>query len=63
MGADGKGAREHIQHDVGGGGGGDIVVLRLAVEEEIANAAAGKVGIMAVGPQSTDDLDCGFELR
>ena len=42
----GKGAGEHGEDDVGSSGGGDVVVLWLAADEEIADAAAGEIGIV-----------------
>jgi len=41
------GARKHGKYNVGSGGGCDVVVLRLATEEEIANATTGEVSIVS----------------
>ncbi len=62
MSADGEGAREHSEHDVGGGGGGYIIVLRFASEEQVAYASASEVGIVAIGTQGPDDCEGGVEL-
>ena len=62
MRADGEGAREEIEDDVGCCGGGYVVVERGAAEEEIAHAAAGEVGLVALGAQGFDDAEGGFEL-
>jgi hypothetical protein len=39
--SDGKCAREEVKYDVGRGGGGNIIVVGLAAEEQVANAASG----------------------
>jgi hypothetical protein len=45
--ADGKGAREEVEDDVGRGRGGDVVVRGLAAEEQVADAAAGEITLTA----------------
>ena len=60
--ADGEGAWEEPEDDVGRGGGGHVVVERSAAEEQVADAAAGEVGLVALGAQGFDDAERGFEL-
>ena len=62
VGAYGEGAGEEIEDDVGGGAGGYIVVGGGAAEEEIADAAAGEVGLVGMGAEGADDVEGRFEL-
>ena len=48
---------------VGRGAGGDVEVLWLEAEQEIADAAAGEVGLMACGSQGQHDVACGDVAR
>ncbi len=54
--ADGEGLWEELLHDVRGGAGGYVEVLGLVAEQEIADASAGEVGLMARGAQGKDDV-------
>ena len=58
----GKGARKEVEDNIGSRAGGDVVVGGLTVEQEIAHAAAGEVGLIAVHAQRFDDLKGCFEL-
>jgi hypothetical protein len=60
--SDGKGAREEVEDDVGRGRGGYVVVTGLAAEEQVADAAAGEITLMASGAQGRDDLQGRIEL-
>ncbi len=62
VGADGESAREHVEDDVGAGAGGDVVVLGLAAEEQVADAAPGEVSLKARGAQRGEDAAGGGEL-
>ena len=62
MGAYGEGAGKHAEDDVRGGGGSDVVVLRLAAEEEVPNAASGEVCVMACGAEGSNDFEGRCEL-
>lgn len=62
MGSHGEGARKHGEDEIGSGGGCDVVVLRLPTEEEVADATAGKVRVVAGRTKRADDLDGGVEL-
>src|ERR1700733_3802609 len=56
----GEGAREKIEDDIGRGRSGYVVVLGLATEEQVANAAAGQVGLVALVSKLAQDGDgCG----
>lgn len=59
---DGEGAGEEIEDDVGSSAGGDVVVLGLAAEKEVADAASSEVRLMAVGAEAGDDGAGGCEL-
>ena len=59
MGAYGFGPGEEVLDDLGGGAGGDVEVLRLDAEEEIADAAAGKEGLVSGDGEGTNYLQRG----
>ena len=52
------GAREEIHDAVGAGIGGDVEVLGLDAEEQVADAAADQVCLVAPGAQPGDHLVC-----
>src|SRR5438270_229687 len=55
-GADGDGAAEQRLDLLGPGVGGDVVVVRLAAEELVADAAAGPQRLEAFGAEAADDV-------
>ena len=55
VGADGLGAGEELLDERGGGAGGDVEVFGGEAEEEIADAAAGEIGLVAGGGEGLDD--------
>ena len=63
VGADGEGLREERDDLVRRGGGGDVVVLGGVAEEEVADAAAGEVGLVARVAQGADDGESGAVVR
>jgi hypothetical protein len=55
--AHGEGIRENF-HDLPRSRiGRDIIIRRLALEEKIADASAGEVGLVAVPVQNANDFD------
>ena len=65
MGAYGEGllVGEEAEDDVGCGAGGYVEVLWFEVEEDVADAAPGEVGLVACGAQNLDDVACGDVVR
>ena len=57
----GKGPVEHGENDVGSGAGGYVVVAWLVAKEQVADAAAGKVGFVAGLAQVLHDLESRIE--
>ena len=63
--ANSEGPGKEVEDDVWSGGGGDVVVFGGSAEEEVADAASGVVGLVAVLAQGGDDgesrggLGCG----
>ncbi len=57
LGADSVGLGEDAHNFVGCGAGGDVVVGRLAMKEEIADATSGEIGQMALVAQGAEDRD------
>src|SRR6185312_15324479 len=51
VGSYGEGSGEELEDSVGVGGGGDVEVGGGVAEEEIADASAGEVGLMALGAE------------
>ena len=59
VGADGEGLGKQRDDLVGRGGGGDVVVLGVDAEQQVADAAAGEVGLMAGLAQGERDAQGG----
>ena len=55
--------REESEDDVGRGAGSYVEVLGLEAQENVAYAASGEVGLMAMGAQGVDDAACGGVMR
>lgn len=63
VGADCEGLREEGLDDVGGGAGGYVEIFGGEVEEEVADAASGEVGGVALGAEGFCDGEGGVVVR